>query len=397
MNKLSLNFKYTALQILYWAEASIVFVYVGFYLQAAGMSNGSVGVTIACANILSFALSNAFAELIDRKNKLTSFTASVFLLGLKILLSCSLAVLKDRNALPVAILYMFLIVFNLMSSIVYNKLYVDIEKSGNTVNFSRARGMGSLSFAVASAILGGLTLKFSVFVIPYLCAGVCLLQLAVLFITGNIRDTVSDEAYGTQDRSKGLAAFLRDDPGLCLLALGIAFIFAANNTVNNFYYVVIENAGGNSASIGYVNFVLAALELVVMLIYGRMKNRKYPLLLAVSLMFFPLKFAALAMSKTVTAIYFANILHALSFGLYTPVVVDFIRKTVAYSDSGKGQSLVGSAASLGTFVSTLAFGYMFDTYSPKTCLLVLALIAALGVPFGIAGIKRMSGKEPEQY
>ena len=63
MNKLSLNFKYTALQILYWAEASIVFVYVGFYLQAAGMSNGSVGVTIACANILSFALSNAFAEL----------------------------------------------------------------------------------------------------------------------------------------------------------------------------------------------------------------------------------------------------------------------------------------------------------------------------------------------
>ena len=166
MNKLSLNFKYTALQILYWAEASIVFVYVGFYLQAAGMSNGSVGVTIAFANILSFALSNAFAELIDRKNKLTSFTASVFLLGLKILLSCSLAVLKDRNALPVAILYMFLIVFNLMSSIVYNKLYVDIEKSGNTVNFSRARGMGSLSFAVASAILGGLTLKFSVFVIP---------------------------------------------------------------------------------------------------------------------------------------------------------------------------------------------------------------------------------------
>ena len=158
MNKLSLNFKYTALQILYWAEASIVFVYVGFYLQAAGMSNGSVGVTIACANILSFALSNAFAELIDRKNKLTSFTASVFLLGLKILLSCSLAVLKDRNALPVAILYMFLIVFNLMSSIVYNKLYVDIEKSGNTVNFSRARGMGSLSFAVASAILGALTL-----------------------------------------------------------------------------------------------------------------------------------------------------------------------------------------------------------------------------------------------
>ena len=87
MNKLSLNFKYTALQILYWAEASIVFVYVGFYLQAAGMSNGSVGVTIAFANILSFALSNAFAELIDRKNKLTSFTASVFLLGLKILLS----------------------------------------------------------------------------------------------------------------------------------------------------------------------------------------------------------------------------------------------------------------------------------------------------------------------
>ena len=158
MNKLSLNFKYTALQILYWAEASIVFVYVGFYLQAAGMSNGSVGVTIAFANILSFALSNAFAELIDRKNKLTSFTASVFLLGLKILLSCSLAVLKDRNALPVAILYMFLIVFNLMSSIVYNKLYVDIEKSGNTVNFSRARGMGSLSFAVASAILGALTL-----------------------------------------------------------------------------------------------------------------------------------------------------------------------------------------------------------------------------------------------
>ena len=57
MNKLSLNFKYTALQILYWAEASIVFVYVGFYLQAAGMSNGSVGVTIAFANILSFALS----------------------------------------------------------------------------------------------------------------------------------------------------------------------------------------------------------------------------------------------------------------------------------------------------------------------------------------------------
>lgn len=381
---------YYILQILYWSESSIVFVYCGAFLQQCGLNNAQIGAFLAAANILCFILSNVLAVVIDRRSVLYSASASILLQAGGIALSLGLILFK-KHALVTGGLYMLLISCFLSAGTIYNKLYTDIRINGAEINFARARGAGSLSFALTSLLLAFAVPRSSVRIILYLAVAVSAVQLFLLLsikplVSGGGEDASADQGSGD------MFSFLRKNTGFALLLLGLILVFAANSALNNFYYLVIENINGPPSGLGTVNFVLALLELLVMIWYGRRSRKNTFRPLAVSLLFFPAKMLAIALARNMPELYAANILHAISFGLYTPVIVDYVNEYIPFSDSAKGHSLTGSSVQLGAFLSTVAFGFLFDQLPVKSCLLILSSLAAVGVPIGLFGIRKQTKK-----
>ena len=85
---------------------------------------------------------------------------------------------------------------------------------------------------------------------------------------------------------------MRAMPRFCLLLLGIAVIFAANNTVNNFLINVMQNLRGNYADLGRLSFFSAVIEFPAMLAYSRVSTKMRKRCLRLSLLFFPIKLSA---------------------------------------------------------------------------------------------------------
>ena len=79
---------------------------------------------------------------------------------------------------------------------------------------------------------------------------------------------------------------------------------------------------------------------------------------------------------------------SLSFGLYTPAVVDYINEVIPYEDSAKAQSLASAMAAVGTMIATYASGFMLDRFPVKAVLLVLTVVAVFGAGLSIWGTKR---------
>ena len=379
--------KYSLLQIFYWAQSSAVFVFSGKYLQNAGLINGQIGIFLAFSNILTFALSGCLAVIMDRAEKGSSRRISIVLLLTQLGLSIAIFFLYDLFPFATATAYMMLITLMLTAGIIYNVLYSDLVLSGKNVNFSAARGLGSLSMAVSSILFGVLTERYSVCIIPFCAIVTVFAELIVILFIGIEGNGLKAEKQTMHEKNDRLLPFLRTNHGFVLLLLGIMLIFAGNGAVNNFLYLVVENVGGGERVLGNIQFVVAISELVMMEIYPRISSRRLSLLLQISLVFFPLKLLGISLANSVGGLYAANILQALSFGLFTPALVDWVRNNISKKDSGKGQSLAGSIKHIGIFVSTLVFGFLFDGLSVKICLLIMIVLMVIGATIGIMGIR----------
>lgn len=75
-----------------------------------------------------------------------------------------------------------------------------------------------------------------------------------------------------QNPGISLFSFFMGHPLFVVLILGIAALFAANNTINNFLIVIVNEAGGNYATLGALTFFLALVEFPAMLPYSRQKS-----------------------------------------------------------------------------------------------------------------------------
>ena len=379
--------KYSLLQIFYWAQSSAVFVFSGKFLQSAGLINSQIGIFLAFSNILTFALSGCLAVIMDRAEKGASRRISILLLLTQLGLSIAIAFLYDQFPFATGTVYMMLITLMLTAGIIYNKLYSDLIFSGKNVNYSAARGLGSLSMAVTSILFGVLTEKYSVRIIPVCAIGTVFAELIVILFIDITENSLTPEKQAINGKNNRFLPFLRVNHGFVLLLLGIMLIFAGNGAVNNFLYLVVENVGGGESVLGTIQFVVAISELVMMEIYPRISNRKLSLLLQISLVFFPIKLIGISLADSVGGLYVANTLQALSFGLFTPALVDWVRNNISENDSGKGQTLAGSVKHIGIFVSTLIFGFLFDGLSVKICLFIMIVLMVIGATIGIMGIR----------
>lgn len=372
--------KYIILQSLYWCSAASLFCFSVSFLRARGFTNAEAGLVTAFGNLLGLSGSILIGTKIDH-GRWRLFSATLAILGLLLAASGALMLHAGQDLLTgLSLILCFACCLSLNP--LYIKLAGLIQQTDSGFRFSLPRGVGSLAFALTAWAMGLLVQKYSVSVMPLALLCTAGIQLPVLLSLRRVY-SLGHPAGEYAENGTPLLFFLRGMPRFALLLLGIAVIFAANNTINSFLINVVQNLRGNYADLGLLTFFSGIIEFPAMLFYSRVNDKSRQRCLRLSLLFFPVKLLAISLAGSVPMLFAAYLFHSLSFGLYTPAVVDYVERTVPPADSAKGQTLTAAAASLGTIVTTLAGGMMLDRFSVQTVLFVLTLIAALGAALGL--------------
>jgi PPP family 3-phenylpropionic acid transporter len=389
--------KFSAVQAGYWMSFCICINYAAVFLQSLGYSNAQLGTILAVGNIGGVLLGIVLASLVDRNAHLHAGNVIPAQLAVQAAVLLPLLFLRSKSSI-VSILYILYIAFSSPVNNMNLKVCVDLEYSGQNVNYAFSRGIGSFAYVLASMLLGEIVNATSTVVIP----GTALIVTALQFLANRSVQRQLKKEGPKQDviirtaSTPGLSLreFLRAHGRFCLVLLGTLLLFYSHNAYSNFMINVVRNVGGNTATMGYLNAFIAALEIPIMLLFNRIfrKVRRWKILV-VSFLGFVLKAFAVAFADSISTLFLANLLQIVSFAIYSAAIVDYVNEVIPYEDSAKGQSLAFAMTTGGSVLSSFIAGSMYDNCTVFTTLLVAALVTIPGAALSILGLERKTSRE----
>jgi PPP family 3-phenylpropionic acid transporter len=181
----------------------------------------------------------------------------------------------------------------------------------------------------------------------------------------------------------------RQYPTFLWVIFGLSFIFIFHSMANVFLVKIVEAVGGTQRQFGFALSLMAMVEIPVMMGSGKLIRRfGTRKLFAFSMVFYVIRSIALLMAGNMVAIYFAQLLQALSFALYIPISVAYVGEIMAKYDLVKGQTLVVSATTLGSVTGSLLGGIVIDMFGVPQMLVIGAASTVIGATLVLLGLKK---------
>ena len=380
LNTRKLMIQYCILQGSYWASFCVIYAFATVFLLSRGFESSMIGVIIAAGNILGVILQPMVASIADRSEKISLHKLTAMLSIIMILLLVLLYFVPN-GLLAVAVLFLLTDTFLQVIQPLINSVSVYYVNQGVSVDFGAARGIGSLSYAAASYILGIVVEKFGTRSI--LMAGI--LVALVLLVTVLSMPVLSSSAASRlgekepEQNDAGLIVFAGRYKNFMLTLAGITLLFTFHNMNNAYLIKVIENVGGTSADMGRMLSIAAITELPVMFLFSRIsKHFKSSTLLMVSSAFFAIRAAGFMLAGNVMTMYLAAMLQIGSFALYIPSSVYYVNETMLDQDKFKGQAVMTATNTLGGVFGSLFGGFLIDNAGVGAMNTVCFAMAAAG-------------------
>ena len=380
LNTRKLMIQYCILQGSYWASFCVIYAFATVFLLSRGFESSMIGVIIAAGNILGVILQPMVASIADRSEKISLHKLTAMLSVIMILLLVLLYFVPN-GLLAVAVLFLLTDTFLQVIQPLINSVSVYYVNQGVSVDFGSARGIGSLSYAAASYILGIVVEKFGTRSI--LMAGI--LVALVLLVTVQSMPVLSSSAASRpkekepEQNDAGLLVFAGRYKNFMLTLAGITLLFTFHNMNNAYLIKVIENVGGTSADMGRMLSIAAITELPVMFLFSRIsKHFKSSTLLMVSSAFFAIRAAGFMLAGNVMTMYLAAMLQIGSFALYIPSSVYYVNETMLDQDKFKGQAVITATNTLGGVFGSLFGGFLIDNAGVAAMNTVCFAMAAAG-------------------
>ena len=380
LNTRKLMIQYCILQGSYWASFCVIYAFATVFLLSRGFESSMIGVIIAAGNILGVILQPMVASIADRSEKISLHKLTAMLSVIMILLLVLLYFVPN-GLLAVAVLFLLTDTFLQVIQPLINSVSVYYVNQGVSVDFGAARGIGSLSYAAASYILGIVVEKFGTRSI--LMAGI--LVAMVLLVTVLSMPVLSSSAASRlgekepEQNDAGLIVFAGRYKNFMLTLAGITLLFTFHNMNNAYLIKVIENVGGTSADMGRMLSIAAVTELPVMFLFSRIsKHFKSSTLLMVSSAFFAIRAAGFMLAGNVMTMYLAAMLQIGSFALYIPSSVYYVNETMLDQDKFKGQAVMTATNTLGGVFGSLFGGFLIDNAGVGAMNTVCFAMAAAG-------------------
>lgn len=139
--------------------------FASVFLLARGYSNSEIGVTLAVSNVLAVVLQPVIADLADRAKKLSLIGMTEIITVLMMVVTAGLLAI-DGKTMALTVIFVLLIAWHMVLQPLFNSLAFRLSEAGAPVNFGFARSMGSLIYAVFTAVFGVVVERCGVLSIP---------------------------------------------------------------------------------------------------------------------------------------------------------------------------------------------------------------------------------------
>lgn len=380
-SKKSLNIKYIAGQVCYFATFAAMMGYASVYLLYQGFSNATIGVILSLCNILTVFLQPALATFVDNHKNIEIRKIITTIVAVAVALSIALLVLPANQTM---IFILIVSIFTLENTIqpLMNTLAFIFEKYDIKINYGLARGLGSVAYAVASIALGYIVEWFNPKLLPlcYVIFNSLLFVAVYLFVLPkDTKSIVSEEVNKTEENSTGLVAFATKYKKFLVFLLGFVFVYFAHTIITNFFIQIVTDVGGNSSDMGIAVFLGAILELPTMAYFNRLCEKvNCGTLIKISIILFLTKHALTYLASDMMWIYLAQVLQMGANALFIPASVHYVNCKIDQADITKGQSFVTLSMMVSGVFANLVGGILLDMISVSHVLLMGVGMSLIG-------------------
>ena len=387
-----LNIYYALLQAVYWITSAVVFCFTTVYLQFRGYSNYEIGIVFAVGNICGFAAQTLVSGYVDRHRRRNLLTCIRIAAALELLLMAAVYLLPDGSIALIGA-YALIIAANTLLNPLCISLSFHIESWGCGISFSRARVLGSLTFALCSVVLGIFVQRVSEDAVPSaLILFSALMGLITLLFIPCDRAQRSASPSGSEPEISAVSGsfieFGRENRRFLLFLLGTAALYFTHALIGNFMIEFIRNIGGGSEDMGNVLAFMTVMEFPVMLLFSRLTQRfKCSTLLRFAVVMFTVKELMIYLAPSIPALYAAEALQAFSFALFVPASVRYVDEVIAKHNAVKGQAFVTAMITLGSIFASYIGGLLLDTSTPRFTLFVGVIVSAVGTLIMLCAIQ----------
>lgn len=380
-----LNIKYSLSQFTQFTLFGTMVAYLSVFLLGKGFDNTTIGLTMSLIGIITIGVQTALGNFLDKNKEIRLQDTITALLSIIILGSIALFFLKNQFFVMTFVILIFSLIYAiepLQNSLAF--LYSDY---GFRMNYGFARGMGSLAFALITAILGSVFEIISSDFLPLFYIAFAFLVIAAVrsfYLPEEYRQEKVDLGNGDDEEviesDKNMLEFAKQYKKLFIMMFGVVLLFFGHVLINNFFIQIITPIGGSSQTMGIAVFIGAIVELPAMLQFDRLAER-IPIhrLLKISAVFFLLKHFLTFLAPNLWIIYIAQFLQIAAFAIAYPALVEYTQLAVTKKDLVKGQSLLASSIALSNILSSFAGGLLLDSIGVSRTLFVAVMATAGGL------------------
>ena len=368
--KKHLNASYSLYLSLYWVSACFVYGYTRLFLSRLGFSADQVGLLLAVDCAAAMVLQPLLARVIDRSERITM--RHVLLVMCLVVLFCGGLLLIPQ---PKAVLICLFAAMSTMTMAIQpfvNAVGFSYMNRGEKLNWSFARGVASLAFALFSKVYSALAERDMNYLLDMYLLVTAGLLVCSLILAGKGCET------GPRARVHHGSLF-KSYPFFFGLLLGAVLLFFQHNFLDAYLYDVIVAVGGDTPQLGTALLIGAAVETPMMLLFSRVEGRfGAGRVLKISVIFVTLKPLLILLTGAVWGVYLMRFSHFFSFAPFIMSLTYYGNERMAEDEKVTGQALITGAISLSGVFSYLFGGILISDWGAMTALLICTLIGVAG-------------------
>lgn len=374
--KMKVNVYYALVQCSYWMGYAALGGFTSAYLLNAGLDNGVIGIILAIAGALAALVSPFVGQIIDRNERINNKFVLLIMTGMVTVLSLVISFWTGKPPLVEGILFGAGTFILLLSQPFTSALAMATINSGYHLDFGPTRAMGALGYAVASAIIGQMTARFGITLIPTVSAVLFFLTVIMLVIYP-VKE--KNEVIEQESNKTSALDFLKKYKLFSVMLVGMTLLYFSHMLINTFVFQIIQTKGGDSDSMGIAIAIAAVCETFTMIFLNfYISKLKLYNIIRFSGISFILKILLSFVVPNVGWFYVIQIFQMFGWGFLAPGMVVYVNELVEENDKAQGQAFAGMTLTFGNVFAALFGGILIEAKGVNYMLVFGTIIAVLG-------------------
>jgi len=366
--------RFAAIQFLFWASIVCFEAFTVPFLTDRGYSPSQTGLVMSAVFGFAIVGQPIIGSLSDRLSSPRWLVAGAMTVA-------ALAAL----ALPSSVdAYVIVVTIALVYSLSANSLPAVLDawimarrRIEPGLSYGVARGFGSMGFAAAALVLGGVAERFGIPILFRIYAGVAA-GVAVLALLMPRRGAVRSARSG-RHFAEGLRAVFAN-PGYLVLLASTFVTFVGFRAAMTFLPLLLDSVGGSLSDVGFAHSIAAVSEVPFLFISGLLlRRRRGSGLIASLLLLMGVRLFAYSLLGSAPGILLLQLSHGLTFGLFLAATVDYIDCIAPAAHRSLFQAIAPSVFfGLGSIVGSWLGGIAIEAFSVAWVYRAAAALSLVG-------------------